>query len=124
VLGGGATGCRPPLGKPPFPRPLTVRCSATASWGAGATTWLAPIFSEAIRPVVDLVTSGGGSITDASGPDIPRVRAAVISGGGAMTADVRALRTTRLYALSSSGAGATTCVSRGEIGRASCRERG
>ena len=45
-------------------------------------------------------TAGGGSTTEASGPDMPRVRAAVTSGGGAITFDVIAARTTRLCAVS------------------------
>jgi len=93
-LGGGATGCTPPLGRRPPPRAACECCSASVSCGAGATTSPGPRFIGPTIPFVDRVAS-----------------ACATSGGGAITSDAIAACTTRLGATATSGAGATTCKS-------------
>ena len=72
TLGGGPTGCIPPPGRVPLLRGASECCADKASWGAGATTVVGPIFKSPTGRF-DCVNSGGGSTIAVSGRVRPRV---------------------------------------------------
>ena len=106
--GGGATTCEatPPIADGPPPE--IVRCSPTASCGAGAITTLRPIFSSPIGRVDAVSTLGAGAIIVGCGPPNTAAFNERTSGGGATTEPCSVVRSRRFVRGSASGGGATT----------------